>query len=583
MRVATTISIPSRFPSLSRRFGFVLLALLLLASACAASGAPGAAPVAPGETLTGNYLSARHALNRRDAAASADFLRAALQAAPEDPVLLNRTMTTLILDGRVAEAVPLAERYRDLGHDNALVRLTVIVEAIEGERFGDALAILDDLPPDDGLNYLSPLLKAWALIGLGRTDDALAALQPLSSGGGPDTLHHLHAAWINEMAGRTAVAVEHLGAVTRTHEAPWLRLADLGAGVLARSGDTEAALALYRAYLERHPGSRLVEPSMDGLAQGSAPAAAISSAEAGAAEALFDGAGIAGRQNNRETALFLGQLGLYLRPDFPALQVVVADLLEGFGRLDDANAIYAAVERGSPLARSATISTARNLERMDRLEEAEALLRSIALRHPDEHEPLSELGDLLRKRDRFAEAVEAYDAAFARIEELKPFHWRLLYARGIALERARDWPRAEADFLKALEFEPEQPFVLNYLGYSWVEQGTNLAEAERMIRKAVELRPNDGYIVDSLGWVLYRLGRFDEAVSALEQAIELRPQDPVINDHLGDAYWTVGREREARFQWRAALELEPEDDLRAEIEGKLRHGLIREASAAQQP
>ncbi len=171
------------------------------------------------------------------------------------------------------------------------------------------------------------------------------------------------------------------------------------------------------------------------------------------------------------------------------------------------------------------------------------------------------LGNILRGREAFAEAVDAYDEALARSPELQPYHWRLLYARGIALERANRWPRAEKDFLKALEFEPDQPFVLNYLGYSWVEQGKNLDEAQAMIRKAVELRPNDGYIVDSLGWVYYQLGNYEEAVRELERAVELRPEDPVINDHLGDAYWKVGRQLEARFQWKRALGLEPDADL----------------------
>ena len=171
------------------------------------------------------------------------------------------------------------------------------------------------------------------------------------------------------------------------------------------------------------------------------------------------------------------------------------------------------------------------------------------------------------------EAVKAYDEAVKRIGALERRHWSLLYTRGIALERSKQWPRAEADFLAALEFEPEQPYVLNYLGYSWVDQGINLERAQKMIERAVELRPNDGYVVDSLGWVLYRLGKFAGAVRELERAVELRPEDPIINDHLGDAYWRVGRRQEARFQWRRSLSLEPEDDLLAVLRDKIKAGL----------
>ncbi|MGH6954092.1 MAG: tetratricopeptide repeat protein, partial [Alphaproteobacteria bacterium] len=152
-------------------------------------------------------------------------------------------------------------------------------------------------------------------------------------------------------------------------------------------------------------------------------------------------------------------------------------------------------------------------------------------------------------------------------------HWTLLYARGIALERSKQWPRAEADLLRALEFRPEQALVLNYLGYSWADRGENLERAREMIERAVALRPNDGYIVDSLGWVHYRMGQYDKAVIHLERALELKSGDAVITDHLGDAYWQAGRKTEARFQWRRALTLDADQDLRRSIQLKLEHGL----------
>ena len=171
------------------------------------------------------------------------------------------------------------------------------------------------------------------------------------------------------------------------------------------------------------------------------------------------------------------------------------------------------------------------------------------------------------------ESVAAYDRAFERIAEPSRRNWALYYSRGIALERSQEWDRAEKDFLKALEYEPEQPYVLNYLGYSWVERGKNLDQAQAMIERAVQQRQNDGYIVDSMGWVLYRLGKYQEAVTHLERAVQLRPQDPVINDHLGDAYWRVGRQHEARFQWHRALSFKPEDKEKSKIEAKLDNGM----------
>ena len=159
------------------------------------------------------------------------------------------------------------------------------------------------------------------------------------------------------------------------------------------------------------------------------------------------------------------------------------------------------------------------------------------------------------------------------IGAMKERHWILLYSRGIALERSKQWSRAENDFLAALKLNPNQPYILNYLGYSWVDQGINLDRAKTMIERAVKLRPNDGYIVDSLGWALFRIREFPVAVQHLERAVELRPQDPTINDHLGDAYWRVGRRNEARFQWRRSLSLGPEPDQAAQIRSKIRDGL----------
>ena len=573
------ISLDVLMRPLRRRIGVLLLGLVLAVTACAANRVETPAPISPGPTLTGNYLAARHARAQNDEAAAADFLRAAVALAPDDQLLLGRTFFVLVLDGQVNDALPLARRYVDSSPDkNGLARLLLAVEDIRTGRLADAKRHLEVLAQDDSFSYLGPVMTAWILQGMGETDQALAALAALSDSGGAN-LARLHAAWINDLAGRSAAAAAGLQPVLDEHKQPWLRLVELGGGVLARAGQAAAARALYAQYQQRNPGSRLKPAVIAAIDAGTVPAREIRTAADGVAEALLDGAGILGRQNNPDTALYLAWLGLHLRPDLAALQMMTADLLEDRGRYRDANRVYASVDRGSPFSFSARLAVARNLDQMDRFDEAKGILDALAQDDPGDADSLSTLADMLRKHERYADAVAAYDAAFLRIGTPQPYHWRLLYARGIALERAKKWERAETDFLKALEFEPEQPFVLNYLGYSWVEQGRNLAEAERMIRKAVELRPRDGYIVDSLGWVLYRLGRYEEAVPHLERAVELRPEDPVINDHLGDAYWSAGRQREARFQWQTALALKPEPEARAAIEAKLRQGLIREANA----
>jgi tetratricopeptide (TPR) repeat protein len=184
-----------------------------------------------------------------------------------------------------------------------------------------------------------------------------------------------------------------------------------------------------------------------------------------------------------------------------------------------------------------------------------------------------ELGNLYRNDDRFPEAAEAYSRSIAAMSDPDKADWRIFYFRGVSYERSKRWPAAEADFKQALKINPEQPQVLNYLGYSWVDKGIHLDEALEMIKAAVDSRPNDGYNVDSLGWAYYKLGRYEEAVSELERAIGFQPEDPTINDHLGDAYWKVGRKREATFQWAHARDLEPDKELLPVILSKLQHGL----------
>ena len=272
------------------------------------------------------------------------------------------------------------------------------------------------------------------------------------------------------------------------------------------------------------------------------------------------------------------RIALLMRPDFPPAKLLIADILEADRRFEAASARLLAVDRASPYAPLARIRLASLLDRQDRTSEALALLDALAAEE-GRPEPLARKGDILRTRSRFREAIEAYDAAIARLGQPERRHWVLYYARGIAHERAKDWPRAEADFLRALDLSPEQPYVLNYLGYSWADQGRELARARRMLERAVELRPHDGHIVDSLGWVLFRQGDYRGAVQWLERAAELLPRDPVINDHLGDAYWAVGRHIEARFQWQRALALGPEPEEIPKIEAKLRNGVVLPAAA----
>jgi Flp pilus assembly protein TadD len=264
---------------------------------------------------------------------------------------------------------------------------------------------------------------------------------------------------------------------------------------------------------------------------------------------------------------------LFLKPDFPAAQSLLGGVYETQRRWKAANKVYDTINPSSAYGWNARIRMASNLDRLEKTEEAITVLQKLAADYPKRLDALSTLGGILRARKRFAEAIGVYDDAISRLGEARARDWHLYYSRGVSFERTKAWDQAEADFLKALDLQPEQPTVLNYLGYSWVEKNMHLEKAQKMIERAVELRPRDGYIVDSLGWVLYRLGDYVGAVKKLERAVALRPEDPIINEHLGDALWRAGRRLEAGFQWRHALALKPDAENADKIRLKIEKGL----------
>jgi tetratricopeptide (TPR) repeat protein len=515
---------------------------------------------------------------QRDAEKAIAYYRQALKEDPDNGDLMLRAAVVMVSEGQVAEALPLARRLAEIGGDNSVIDYVLAVEDIRTGQFAAAEKRLAGMP-DNGINhYVIPMLRAWAQVGRGDADGALVTLAGMKTGDGPNPLFDLHVALIDDFAGRTKDSGDAFRRAVAGEGGSAFRAIELYGAFLERSGQPQEARDIYKKFLSEHPESDLLQPALARLDAGKRPAPDITSAADGAAQALFDLSGAFRQQNASEMALVLGRLALVLKPRFPVAQFLVADILEGSDRQESANQLYRAIDPASPFSWTARIRVAANLNAMDRTDEAVTLLRAMAAERPGDPEPLIMLGNILRGHQKFAEAVGVYDQAVARVGTLDKRYWSLLYSRGMALERSKQWDRAEADFLQALKFEPEQPYVLNYLGYSWVDKGMHLKRAMDMIKKAVQLRPNDGYIVDSLGWALYRLGDSKGAVRELERAVELRPEDAVINDHLGDAYWKVGRQQEARFQWRRSLGLGPDADLVGTIEKKLKTGLVEGAA-----
>lgn len=522
-------------------------------------------------SASGKYLAGRFARRSRDFGNAAKLLTDALSLDSANRKIRRQAFFSLVASGHLEQAASLARKIVGTNAGEPISNLTLVVEDVRRGQLDEAAVRLVDMPRRGMNTFTSPLLLAWLRQAQGKTDEAVKALDGLSKVASFVGLRNLHVGLIEDLAGRDAAADKSLSAAVKSTDS--LRAVQAYGRFLERKGRTEEARTLYKNFIKKNNDTEALDTALGRLKSGKKPKRLISNATEGMAEVFFNLSGTLAQGRSNDLALIYGRFALRLRSDFPLAQVLLGGLLESLDRKTEALSLYDAVSPDSPLYWSARLRKAATLDDLKRTDEAISQLKKMASERVDQSEPFIRLGDLFRSKKQYQDSVDSYSGAIKRIGSLSKSHWSLLYARGIAYERSKQWQKAEADFLRALELSPEQPFVLNYLGYSWVDQGKNLDRAKGMIERAVELRPNDGYIVDSLGWVLYKIGEYDGAARRLERAVILRPEDPTINDHLGDAYWRVGRFNEARFQWNRALSLEPEKKDIPAIEKKLRKGL----------
>jgi tetratricopeptide (TPR) repeat protein len=571
-------------PGRRTRFGVALVVVAF--AACSAQTAPRSSNVAglgtgglslqPGESVNsslGDYLAGNFALETGQLAEAAGYFERALVKDPENPDLRRQLFLLILASGRYDVALEHAGALvaEDAGVAEAQLLLTL--DEVRAGRPADAHRRLQKMAVDGVAGLTVPFIDAWVLFAQKRGSGVDGALGRLNQGEQLGPLNDYHKAMMLDLSGRLDQAAPALsGAMPESGPAP-LRMLRAYASMLARQGRHQEAIEIIRQQLVDRGEQPELTDLMVTLEAGGSPTPPFDDALGGMADALLGIAEALHQEQGNRMAVVYARLAMFARPDLAEAALLIGDMMAEQANFAAAIEAYQAVDAGSPLSFLADLRRARALHDMERKDDAFELLERLAASEPERIDALVQLGDMLRQDDRFEESERAYSRAIARIGEPGPEHWTLFYARGITYERTKRWPQAEKDFLYALELEPEQPFVLNYLGYSWVDMGMHLDRAKGMLHRAVELRPDDGFIVDSLGWVHYRLGDYDAAVEQLERAVELEPGDPVINDHLGDAYWRVGRQREARYQWRRALTLEPEEDTVAEIEEKLRQGL----------
>jgi len=524
-------------------------------------------------SLSGNYLAGRYAGRKRDNVAAADFFARALRLDPKNPVILEDAFQLEVSAGRIDRAQRLARRLVKRNPKHRFAHLVLGLADFRAGRFKRARKHFESGNAEPIAQLAARLLIGWSHLASGSPKKALKSLEKLTGTASFEIFKAYHSALIADLGGLEKQARSNFENA-KQRAGTSLRVVQAYGSFLERRGEAEKARALYKKYAESAPNNPLINLAEKAAGNGQVSPRLIASADTGAAEALFGIASALADETGIDLALRYMQLALYMRPDFPVGQMLLGNIFEDIKDYERAVATYERVSAKSKLRRNAELQIAENLDRMEKTDEAIEFLEKVNRRRPKDIRPYMLLGNILRARSRFAEAVEAYSGAVERLGKPKQSDWTLFYFRGISYERTKVWPKAEADFKKSLELNPDQPSVLNYLGYSWVEKRLNFKEALEMIRKAVELRPNDGYIVDSLGWAHYQLGGYEKAVKSLERAVLLRPEDPVINDHLGDAYWRVGRKREARFQWTHARDLKPEEKELEKIERKIKLGLV---------
>jgi tetratricopeptide (TPR) repeat protein len=550
------------------------------ASAASAAGAAGAAGKSADVDLSdragldyGNYLSARFAADNHDLEEAARFFIASLEHDPSDPQLLAGAFYYSAGAGLMDDAPELAGRVVTDVPDDRLARLVLAVNAMRHGKYKAARSQIAKSAKGPFTSFTVALLDGWAAAGAGDADDAAGDLDSLHAQHSADALAFFNEAMLFEMLGKKDKAATYYEQAFATPGGATPRVADAYGRFLERNGRTAEARAFYEKLSAEEAFKTVSGPGLLRLAKGTIPPPLVQTPAQGAAEALF---GIAASLNddvNRDISIIYLRLALSLNPKLDLATMLLANRYEAIGKFEDAIALYRGIAEDSPLQSYAGLATALDLARLDKTDEAIASLKTLAAANPSGATIWTALGDAYRQAGKFPDAVKAYDRAL----EAQPGKrsWTLYYTRAIALQESGNWPAAESDLKDALKLSPNEPQILNFLGYSWVDKKRNIKEALAMLEKARALSPQDGYIIDSVGWAYYRLGRYEDAAETLQAAVQLIPGDPTINDHLGDALWRTGRKLDAQFQWSHALAFGAEADEKAKIQKKLQVGLSR--------
>lgn len=515
------------------------------------------APAMASDGDIGSYLAGRQARFDHDFEAAAQYFTRALTQDPSNPQILESAVVAHLSLGQLDKALPIARKIEAEELRSQVAQIVLMVDEIARE---DHDAVLTRIEEARGIGMLADgLIAGWVLRGKGDMEAALAQFDTVSEERGLRSFAMYHKALALASVGDFETADGILSGQTSGPMQQTRPSTIAHAEVLSQLGRNDDAVTMLNEVFSGSLDLELIGIAERLEAGETLPFTRVRGAKDGAAEVFFTIGQALSQDSTDDYMLVYARSAMHLNPDHVEATLMTAELLEALERYELANDVYKRVPMDHPSFHIAEMGRAESLRRAGRTEAAVEVLESLAKSYPDLPTIHVAAGDMHRFLEEYADAVAAYDRAIALYEEMGTPHWFAYYTRAISNERQGNWELAEPDFRRALELNPEQPQVLNYLGYSLVEEQIKLDEALDMIERAVAAQPDSGYIVDSLGWVLYRLGRYEEAVIHMERAVELEPVDPVINDHLGDVLWAVGRYTEARFQWKRALSFIDDD------------------------
>lgn len=523
-------------------------------------------------TLSGSFLAARSADLAYDLSAAIAYYDRVRQYDPANQGLIERTLLLTLADGDMALAKDLSDDLLKLDPANPAAGMAMAVQAIKAKDFPAAIEALDKMEPGELANAGAGLLKAWVQFEQGDIDTALATIAALK---GPDwyvIFTTFHTAIMLDAAGRESEAVAAIKKLYKPNS-PEQEIVLGYARIMARAGEKAEAMRALTAYAGEDPTNPAALDLLTMLRAGKTPPPLANDAATGGAETLYGLGAAIGLGKEPALSLAYFRMAAFLDPTLKTNTMAIGATLQAIGRFEDAVKVFQTIPPDSSWGQRAGIEIGTCHIAMEKTDEAIADFKKVAEDNPDDTEALIALGDAYRTDENWQGAVDAYSKALALKQAQGVKDWRLKYFRGIGYERLGQWPQAESDFKGAIAIDDQQPQVLNYLGYMWVDRGVHLDEGLKLLKDAVAHAPDAGYIVDSLGWAEYRLGRYADAVKTLERAVALSSDDPTMNDHLGDAYWQVGRTREAHYQWAHARDFDPDPDLKAKIEEKLANGL----------